>query len=56
MSYQHIYFAINIQSINNEYFKNNVLSTRNIKNETGMQRVRDHLEKKCELRIEYLKY
>jgi len=56
MSYQHIYFTINILSINNEYLKNIVLSTRNMKNETGMQRVRDHLGKECKLRIEYLKY
>jgi hypothetical protein len=45
MSYQHIYFSINIQSINNEYLKNNVLSTRNMKTINGMQRIRDHLEK-----------
>ena len=56
MSYQHIYLIINIWFIDNVFLKNIVLSTRNMKNETCMQRVRDHLEKKCKLRIEYLKY
>jgi len=56
MSYQHIYLTINIWFIDNVFLKNIVLSTRNMKNETGMQRGRDYLEKMCELRIKYLKY